>query len=62
MVSGAAGSRRGYMGPMHRMYGTLDAELEVQRTVKKSLVHGFLVSPREGYRSHDGARGQQRNH
>ena len=32
------------MGPLSRMYGTLDVELQVQRTIKKSRVDSFLVS------------------
>ena len=30
------------MGPMHGMYGTLDAELEVQRTIKRAELTAFL--------------------
>ena len=44
------------MGPMHGMYGTLDAELGVQRTIKRAELPAFLVSPQESYRAHDGAR------
>ena len=44
------------MGPMHGMYGTLDAELGVQRTIKRAELTAFLVSLQETYRSHDGAR------
>ena len=44
------------VGPMHGMYGTLEAELEVQRTIKKGRVDCFSVSPQEGYRTHDGSR------
>ena len=29
------------MGPMHGMYGTLDAELEVQRTIKRAELTAF---------------------
>ena len=29
-------ARRSQVAPMHRMYGTLDAELEVQRTIKRA--------------------------
>ena len=44
------------MGPRHGMYGTLDAELGVQRTIKRAELTAFLVSLLESYRSHDGAR------
>ena len=30
------------MGPMHGMYGTLDVELEVQRTIKSAELTAFL--------------------
>ena len=30
------------MGPMHGMYGTLYAELEVQRTIKRAELKAFL--------------------
>ena len=30
------------MGPMHGMYGTLDAELEVQRTIKRAELTVFF--------------------
>ena len=30
------------MGPIHRMYGTLDAELEVQRTINRAELTVFL--------------------
>ena len=30
------------MGPLHGMYGTLDAELEVQRTIKRAELTAFL--------------------
>ena len=30
------------MGPMHGMYGTLDAELDVQRTIKEAQLTTFL--------------------
>ena len=29
------------MGPMHGMYGTLDAELEVQRTIRRAKLTAF---------------------
>ena len=31
------------MGPTHEMYGTLDAALEVQRTIKRAELTAFLV-------------------
>ena len=34
-------------GPMHGMYGTLDAELEVQRTIKRAELTAFLCLPRK---------------
>ena len=30
------------MGPMHGMYGTLEADLEVQRTVERAELTAFL--------------------
>ena len=30
------------IGPMHGMYGTQDAELEVQRTIKRAELTAFL--------------------
>ena len=44
------------MVPMHGMDGTLDAELEVQRTIERAQLPVFLVSLPESYRSDDGAR------
>ena len=41
MVSGATGSRRGDE-PMDGMYGALDAELEVRRTIKRAELTAFL--------------------
>ena len=31
------------LGPLHGMYGSLDAELEVQRTIKRAELTAFLV-------------------
>ena len=39
---------------MHRMYGTLDAELEVQLTIKMAEFDGLLVSPLESDWSRNG--------
>ena len=39
LVDGAARSR---LGPMHGMHRTLDAELEVQRTIERAEVTAFL--------------------
>ena len=36
------------MGPMHGMYGPLDAELEMQRTIKRSELTAFLCLLRKG--------------
>ena len=45
------------IGPLHGMYGTMDAELEVQRAIKRAeLTNGVLVSLQESSRSYDGAR------
>ena len=41
MVSGALDHDE-EMGSMHEMYGTLQAELEVQRTIKKAELTVFL--------------------
>ena len=35
------------MGPMHGIYGTLDAELELQRTIKRAELTAFLRLTRE---------------
>ena len=35
------------LGPMHGMYGTMDAELEVQRTMKGAELTAFLCLPRK---------------
>ena len=35
------------MGPMRGMYGTLEAELEVQRTIKRAELTAFLCSSRK---------------
>ena len=43
------------MGPMHGMYGTLDAELEEQRTINGAELTVFFVPPQESYRSHYGS-------
>ena len=32
------------LGPVHGMYGTLDAELEVQRTIKRAALTAFLCT------------------
>ena len=43
--------------PMHGMYGTMDAELEAQRAIKRAeQTNGLLVSLQESSRSYDGAR------
>ena len=36
------------MGPMHGMYGTLTAELKVQRTIKRTELTAFLCFLRKG--------------
>ena len=43
------------MAPMHGMYETLEAELEVQRTIKGAELTAYLPL-QESYRSCDGAR------
>ena len=40
---------------MHGMCGTLDAELEVQRTIQRAELTGLHVSHLENYRSHHGS-------
>ena len=35
------------MGPMRGMYGTLDADLEVQRTIKRAELTAFLCLSRK---------------
>ena len=32
------------VGPLHGMYGSMEAELEVQRTIKRAGADGHLVS------------------
>ena len=47
---------------MHRMYGTLEAELEVQRTIKSAELAAFLCLLRRiDYRSYHGPCGQERD-
>ena len=41
------------MGPLHGMYGTLDVELKVQRTIQRAEFTAFL-SPQESYFSYRG--------
>ena len=43
------------VGPMHGMYGTVDAELEVQRTMKRAGLTAFLCRLRKSHRSYGGA-------
>ena len=44
------------MEPMPGMYGTLDAELELQRTIKgAALTATLLVFVQKGYRVHHGS-------
>ena len=42
------------IGPMHGMYGTLEAELVVQRTMERAEL--MAVSLQESYRSQKGSR------
>ena len=35
----------GKLGPMHGVYGAMDAELEVQRAIKKAELTAFLCPP-----------------
>ena len=44
------------MGPVRGMYGTLEAELEVQRTISRAELTAFLCLLRKGYRSYGGSR------
>ena len=50
------------LGPMHGMYGTLDAELEVQRTTKRAELTAFLCLLGRVYWPRHVSRGQQRYH
>ena len=34
------------MGPLHGMYGSMEAELEVQRTIKRAQLTAFLCLPK----------------
>ena len=48
-------------GPMRGMHGSMDAELEVQRTIKRAEPTAFLCLLKD-CRSHHGSCRQQRNH
>ena len=43
------------MGPMHGMYGTLEAGLEVQRAIKRAELTAFSVSSHKNYWSYNGS-------
>ena len=45
------------MGPMHGMYGTVDADLEVQRTIRRAERTVFLVPLQKDGLSHRGSCG-----
>ena len=44
------------MGPMHGMYGTLDTEFEVQRTIKRAEWTAFLSSQKGCWSHHNSCR------
>ena len=43
------------LGPMHGMYGTLEAGLEVQRTVKRAELTAFSCLLKKSYWPYDGS-------
>ena len=49
------------MGPMHGMFGTFDAELQVQRTIRRAELTAFFCLLRRINPPHHGSCGQQRN-
>ena len=49
------------LGPLRGMYGSMDAEREVQRHHQEGGVDGILLPSQESYRPYQGALGQQRN-
>ena len=49
------------LGPLHGMYGSMEPEYEVQRTMKRGGVDSFLVPPQESMWYHQGPCGQQGN-
>ena len=51
------------LGPSHGMYGSMEAEFEVQRTIKRAELTAFLLLlSQESYWTHQGACRQQRNY
>ena len=47
------------LGPMHGMYGTMDAVLEVHRTIERAVLTAFLCLLKKSiYWPDDGSRGQ----
>ena len=43
------------LGPLHGRYGSLDAELEVQRTIKRAELTAFLCPLKKSDWTHQGA-------
>ena len=50
------------VGPMHGMHGTLDAELEVQRAIKRAELTDVLCLLKMDCRPNHDSRAQRRNH
>ena len=48
--------------PLHGMYGSMEAEFEVQRTIERAELTAFLCLPQESNRAYQGACRQQRNY
>ena len=49
------------MEPLYGMYGSMDAEYEVQRTIKRGGADGHLMFSQESDRTQQSASGQQGN-
>ena len=49
------------MGPLHGMYGSMEAEYEVQRTIKRAELTAFLCPFQESMWTHQGPCGPQGN-
>ena len=50
------------LGPLHGMYGSMEAEFEVQRTIKRAELTAFLLLFKRSDWTHQGACRQQRNY
>ena len=50
------------LGPLHEIYGAMDAEFEVQRTIKRAELTAFFCLLKKRYWTHQSACRQKRNH